>query len=111
MAIASNLTTTNQGFKSFVPKGYFTTEYVYYLIKNLLPIIINNASGSTFKEVSGNTLKSLSVCVANEAIIKKFSSTIIATFQRQESLQQQNQRLSDLRDWLLPMLMTGQVLV
>ncbi|MCD8032175.1 MAG: restriction endonuclease subunit S [Bacteroides sp.] len=39
LAIANNEVTTNQGFKSFVPKEGFSTGFVYYTIKNLLPVI------------------------------------------------------------------------
>jgi type I restriction enzyme S subunit len=49
LAIASNEVTTNQGFKSFVPNAYYSTEFVYFLLSRYMPLIEKNASGSTFK--------------------------------------------------------------
>src|SRR5699024_8063873 len=43
--------TTNQGCKSVVPLVY--DKYIYYALKLFTPEIIKNASGTTFKEISG----------------------------------------------------------
>lgn len=109
LAIARNDVTTNQGFKSFVPKSYFTTEYIYYTIKNLMPAIEQNSSGSTFKEISASTLKTIKAPIPPERIIELYTNKIVSVFNKQESLEKENQYLASLRDWLLPMLMNGQV--
>jgi len=109
LAIASNEVTTNQGFKSFVPKSYFSSAYIYYTIKNLLPVIENNASGSTFKEVSGSVLKTINTPIPPKSVVDKFTSQVIDIFNKQEVLEQENKKLSEVRDWLLPMLMNGQI--
>lgn len=53
VAIALNEIATNQGFKSCVPTFVEMNEYVYYFLKSAVKDIENNASGTTFKEVSG----------------------------------------------------------
>ena len=111
MAISRGLVTTNQGFKSFVPKQGYTTPFVYYTVKNSIPTIINNASGSTFKEVSGSVLKTITTCLPTGVIIEKFSKIVDPIFEKQNIIEHENQQLSSLRDWLLPMLMNGQVKV
>lgn len=111
LAISRDEVTTNQGFKSFVPNKGYSTEYVYYSIKNMIPTIENNAVGSTFKEVSASTLKSIKVCLAQKEIVEAYNKKVSAIFNRQNLLEQENQQLSSLRDWLLPMLMNGQVKV
>lgn len=111
LAIASNDVTTNQGFKSFVPKDYFSTEYIYYAVKNLLPVIEANASGSTFKEISGSVLKSIRILWPQKEFVDLFTLKVNPIFKRQELLEKENQELASLRDWLLPMLMNGQVKV
>lgn len=111
LAIAKNEVSTNQGFKSFVPRTYFTSEYVYYTIKNILPVIENNASGSTFKEVSAAVLKTIFIAVPKKQLINSLTSKLAVLFRKQELLEQENQELTQLRDWLLPMLMNGQVKV
>ena len=63
IAITSGKVTTNQGFKSVVPKPEIGTAFVYYFLKYNLPIIEGMASGSTFKEVSGSTMKNISAVI------------------------------------------------
>lgn len=111
LAISREQVTTNQGFKSFVPKIGYSTEYVYYAVKNMIPTIENNAAGSTFKEVSGSTLKAIKICLPDKIIIKNYTAMVASIFNHQDILEMQSQTLSDLRDWLLPMLMNGQVKV
>jgi type I restriction enzyme, S subunit len=111
LAISRTQVTTNQGFKSFVTDKAYSTEFVYYAIKNMIPVIENNAVGSTFKEVSASTLKMINVCLPEKSIIDTYNQKINPIFKRQNLLELENQQLSQLRDWLLPMLMNGQVTV
>jgi len=58
IAIASKEVSTNQGFKSLIcDEKIVHNEYMFYLLKNKVKAIESIASGSTFKEVSGNVLK------------------------------------------------------
>ncbi|MBK8809679.1 MAG: restriction endonuclease subunit S [Acidobacteria bacterium] len=111
LAISTGKVTTNQGFKSFVPKEGFSTPFVFYTVKNLIPAIKNNSGGSTFKEVSTESLRTIPTPLPDRNLIENYAKVIQSTFERQELLETENQRLSTLRDWLLPMLMNGQVTV
>lgn len=111
LAIARNDVTTNQGFKSFVPNKGISSEYLYYAIKNLLPVIENNSSGSTFKEISTSTLKTILNLLPNLDVIEKYTFLVKPIFNKQELIEEENHQLAKLRDWLLPMLMNGQVKV
>jgi type I restriction enzyme S subunit len=53
VAIAANCITTNQGFKSCVPFCREMSEFIYYYLKSAAKRIDQEASGTTFKEVSG----------------------------------------------------------
>lgn len=110
-AIALNDVTTNQGFKSFIPKNGYSSAYVYYTINLIMNTIIGNASGSTFKEISGGTLQHIKFFFAPSETVALFTSKIESVFKRQAALEKENELLSSLRDWLLPMLMNGQVKV
>lgn len=111
MAIARNSLTTNQGFKSFVPSKGYPTEFVYFTVKNSLKAIIQYASGSTFKEVSGAVLKTVKIVLPANELVEEFKGKVEDFFKRQDTLEQENEQLIALRDWLLPMLMNGQVTV
>jgi type I restriction enzyme S subunit len=54
LAIAANDISTNQGFKSVVPFLERTNIYIYFALMQKVPEIDGNASGTTFKEVSGS---------------------------------------------------------
>jgi type I restriction enzyme S subunit len=111
MAIAREEVTTNQGFKSFVPNKGYSIPYIYYTVKNAIPTIVNHSSGSTFKEVSGSVLKEIYICLPPVSITEKYKETVDAIFERQNKLELESQTLTELRDWLLPMLMNGQITV
>ncbi|NCC62257.1 MAG: restriction endonuclease subunit S, partial [Verrucomicrobiae bacterium] len=111
MAIARTELTTNQGFKSFIPTTGYPTAFIYYTVKDSLKVITQYASGSTFKEVSAAVLKTVKIPLPQSNIVKQFSKTVEPMFKRQDLLEQENQHLAQLRDWLLPMLMNGQVTV
>lgn len=109
IAIAQNEVTTNQGFKSVIPNENISTAYMYFLLKNLLPTIEGMASGSTFKEISGAAMKSVPTVMPDADTIRLFSSFCEPVFKEQEILEAENQRLSALRDSLLPKLMSGEL--
>ena len=109
IAIAQNEVTTNQGFKSVIPNENIGTAYLYFLLKNLLPTIEGIASGSTFKEISGSAMKSVPTVMPDADTIQLFSSFCEPVFKEQEILEAENQRLSALRNSLLPKLMSGEL--
>ncbi|RIJ48753.1 hypothetical protein D1614_09490 [Maribellus luteus] len=111
LAISRTDVTTNQGFKSFVTNKGYSTEYVFYTVKNMIPAIEKNGVGSTFKEVSGSTLKTIKISLPCKTLLKEYNSKAEPIFKRQDILETENQQLAALRDWLLPMLMNGQVTV
>ena len=111
LAIATKELTTNQGFKSFIPDKKYGKNYIYYTLQNCLKVIEQNASGSTFKEISATVLKDIKVLQPNLEIVKKFEITVSSINNYIRDNEVQNQELTQLRDWLLPMLMNGQVKV
>lgn len=111
MAIAKKEVTTNQGFKSFIPNKGYDTEFVYYAVFNSMKAITQSASGSTFKEISTTVLKSIPVALPPKELAKTYFEKASNIFNEQDNLEQQNGELTKLRDWLLPMLMNGQVTV
>lgn len=56
-------------------------------------------------------LKTVKVCLPASEVMERFTNTVDSIFKRQNVLEQENQQFTHLRDWLLPMLMNGQVTV
>ena len=63
IAIAERELCTNQGFKSVVPNKNTDYMFLYYLLKYNKAKIENLGSGTTFKEVSGSTMRGIEVSV------------------------------------------------
>ena len=61
IAIAQGPLCTNQGFKSVVPSPEVDPLFLYYLLRHNKVAIENMASGTTFKEVSAATMRSIEV--------------------------------------------------
>lgn len=109
IAIAAGEVTTNQGFKSVVPKPEIGTAFVYFFLRHNLPVIEGMASGSTFKEVSGNTMKNIPAFIPDAETLARFNDLCTPIFAQQRILEEQSQSLAALRDSLLPKLMSGEI--
>lgn len=63
IAIAGQDVCTNQGFKSVIPNESTDYMFLYYLLKYNKDKIENLGSGTTFKEISGSTMRGIEVFV------------------------------------------------
>ena len=109
ITIALNNICTNQGFKSVIPK-IAGTAFIYCYLKDNTHNIEMRATGSTFKEASGALMKSLKVLKPNdESIYKNFEEILMPLFNKQAALEEENYKLSFLRNTLLPRLMSGEL--
>jgi len=64
LAIAGVELCTNQGFKSMIcNRNFVLPEYLYYLLQTKVEELNAISTGSTFKELSGSTLKGYIVSV------------------------------------------------
>ena len=111
IAIASGEVCTNQGFKSVVPKKRVGTAFIYYFLIENLQTIENMASGSTFKEVSGGTMRGIPAIIPDDGTLRRFQEECAPIFEKQELMEAESRRLATLRDALLPKLMSGELSV
>lgn len=111
IAIASGEVCTNQGFKSIVPKDSVGTAFIYYFLIENLQTIENMASGSTFKEISGSTMKGIPAVIPDVDTLCRFQEECTPIFEKQELLEAENAHLAEVRDSLLPHLMSGELSV
>lgn len=109
IAIATDELATNQGFKSVVPKEDIGTAFVYCFLKRNKDRIADAGSGTTFPEVSGKTMKGIGLAVPDRSLCEKFSDWADPILRQQRLLEEENRRLGQLRDTILPKLMTGEI--
>lgn len=111
IAISLGEIATNQGFKSLVPLERHWTEFLYqYLCYNRY-IIEGLGTGSTFKEVSGSVMKNISLCFSSSEILKAFEQETEIINSKQKIIMKEIQTLTELRDTLLPRLISGKIRV
>jgi type I restriction enzyme S subunit len=70
-----------------------------------------NTSGTTFGSITKDDLFGLKLCIPDKEVLEKFKKIADPFHEKIIVNSKQNQKLSELRDWLLPMLMNGQVSV
>lgn len=111
IAIAKNEVTTNQGFKSIIPNENIGTEYVYQFLKYNIDLIESRASGSTFKEISGRELKKVPAIIPGKSVLEKFNLITNSLGNLIEKCEEETQVLINIRDTLLPKLISGEIRV
>lgn len=84
-------------------------EFFYYHMKTIPVVLIK--TGSIQMKINQENLRKHKMLIPDHTLINQFST--IATSIRGQLINniEQNQQLASLRDWLLPMLMNGQVRV
>lgn len=111
LAISENEVCTNQGFKSIVPDFGYSEFYIYYVLKSNIPAIAQQGVGTTFKEVSKETLSGFKIPLPPIELTERFAAHILPGCTKRKLLENECKELTKLRDWLLPMLMNGQARV
>jgi type I restriction enzyme S subunit len=63
LSILTKEACTNQGFQSLSVKAENSNEFIYYLMKTLKNVLLKNASGSTFLEISPNRVNQIEISI------------------------------------------------
>jgi type I restriction enzyme S subunit len=85
--------------------------YQYLKLESIQKKFWNIATGSTIKNLSLESIKNLVIPYPGIELIKKYYDFAKPIDDKRKYIYKENQQLAELRDWLLPMLMNGQVTV
>ena len=103
---------TNQQINSIVFEDETNRYYLYFALKNYFENANASAkTGNTFANMNKEDFSGIRIILPSKEIKKNFHEISEPYFTQIKCLQGQNQELTQLRDWLLPMLMNGQVKV
>ncbi len=101
--------------------GYFNLgdnpiEKLPYLINSLSQeyfreVVFSVASGAAQPNISNEQINNIPLITPKNVLVEKYNKILSPVYQTILNNQRKNQQLSALRDWLLPMLMNGQVSV
>jgi type I restriction enzyme S subunit len=99
----------NQGFIALRQNQKFTPLYLLFWLQMNMAEIKNRAGGGTFAEISKSAFKSIPFVVPDKETLKKFGEISEPILLQLTALALQNQELIELRDSLLPRLISGEL--
>ena len=108
LALTARKMAMNQSCYALKPKAD-CGEFLYFLTQELIHHLRIKSSGSVFKSIVSNDIKLTQMCIPDNQSIQAYSKVIEPLFEKILNCSHENQQLAALRDWLLPMLMNGQV--
>jgi type I restriction enzyme S subunit len=111
---ANNIVVDQHLFILRVNENKVTATYMYLLLtsKAYQIQIDRQITGSTgMQMLNASSLKDIDIIIPNLEVMNLFEKNVYPFFEMVVINEIENQKLSELRDWLLPMLMNGQVKV
>lgn len=101
----------NQSVIGILESEELKSSYLYPLIKNEIPRYLSLRTGAQQPHINKQTIDKTNIIIPANEILKKYYQASNQYYKKIINNAFQNQRLTELRDWLLPMLMNGQVTV
>ena len=88
-----------------------TFLYLYFMSETFIKQATSSSTGSIFKGIRINTLLDTELCVPPLSVITQFEDKLASMLPLKSKCFEEIQKLTNLRDWLLPMLMNGQATI
>ena len=104
-------TAINQGFIAMVCDGPLPPIYVLNWALTSMDVIKAHASGTTFPEISKKNFRPLPVVLPTSDVIASYQQTSDPLFELLAACVKENLQLTQVRDYLLPQLLSGTVRV
>jgi type I restriction enzyme S subunit len=101
---------TNQQLNTVVCDDFNNRYFLYFYLEDYFRFT-KAKSGNTFANMNKDDFSSIKVIQAREETLEHFSNILNSSFNKILINSKENNMLEDLRDWLLPMLMNGQITV
>ncbi|MDY0253396.1 MAG: restriction endonuclease subunit S [Tenuifilaceae bacterium] len=109
LAITEIETAINQGYIAINCKQPYSNLFMLYWLRQYMESVIARANGSTFLEISKSNFKEIDVIIPSETIHNQFIEVVNQLFKQLVLFQRENNKLSSLRDTLLPKLISGEL--
>lgn len=109
LAIAQIPLAINQGYIAMPPGGKLPPLFMLYWCRQNMEVIKNRANGSTFMEISKKAFRPIEIVLPIACVIDAFMEIAAPLFERLVGNEKQISSLSELRDTLLPRLISGQL--
>ncbi len=93
----------------YFPSSKFSIEYLYLYFKHIRDNLIALGNGSVFTNLKTDILKNYPTYLPTEDVLKKFDGLVQPIFSMILSKTREIKRLAEIRDTLLPKLMSGEL--
>lgn len=100
---------TNQGFISCIPKRENLQMYLLFNLKSRVEEIRQKAGGSTYLEISKTVFRELKIILPKDEVLAEYQKNIHDIFDEIYCRTEMIKSLVDMRNRLLPKLMSGEV--
>lgn len=111
LAIAEVPTAINQGFIAMKCDGALPNVFVLPWCRESMDAIVGNANGSTFQEISKSNFRPLRVVVPSDPVLTSFTRSAGPLYRQLAENERESRSLAQLRDTLLPKLISGELRV
>ena len=111
LAIAEIPVAINQGFIAMKCNGPLSNYYVLWWTEFNMDLIRRHAGGTTFQEISKRSFRPLPALVPGHEVIQAFDATVEPLYRTIVNNEQQSRTLANIRDGLLPKLISGELRV
>ena len=98
----------NQSVVGILENEIFKSPFIYQNMLRLLKHYTSISTGNCQKHISKGAIEELFVCIPDSIVLKQYYSLSEPIYKQMHEIALENQHLTELRDWLLPMLMNGQ---
>ena len=99
----------HDGWLYFPEKNLFSDEYLYFLFLKIRTELVAQGNGSVFTNLKTDILKAQRAITPNAQIMESFSKTLKSILENIKSNSKQIRSLSEIRDSLLPKLLSGEI--
>ena len=102
---------TNQSVVGIYESSKLKNSYIYPLLSNDVPRLMSLRTGAQQPHINKGEVDSIPVLIPDKELMKQYYCIVDPIYKKLMLKAFENQQLTQLRDWLLPMLMNGQVTV
>ncbi len=93
----------------YFPKAKFSKEYLYLYFRYIRQQLVNLSNGSVFNNLKINILKGYPMILPDGGTLRRFDDVMKPIFLQMRNLTRESYRLAEMRNTLLPRLMSGEL--
>lgn len=93
----------------YFPESKFSKEYLYLYFKYIRQQLVNLSNGSVFNNLKTDILKGYPTILPDKETLRRFDDIVMPIFLQIRNLTRESHKLADMRDTLLPKLMSGEL--